>query len=252
MSNEATAKEEPQAGFRLDLVRRLFAVAISLGVGTAIVRADWVTQGRWPVGQEREQIAIVLLALFATVLSWDGYLLSVTRKPLNDWLRFAIDVFLVFTYMFLLVTSNKSNFWLPIVCVMYALYVLWDALSILQFPTLFDASPEAKERAGILTMGRVFILAIFDRAGIDRGPLISLVWAAYFFALLAITRRFPAFNPYAALALAAAGMAIYRADKAKGRNEVRGFTTFQRAAAFIVLLLAAFLAGCASGAIQKP
>src|SRR5258705_6031783 len=97
------------AEYRLDLVRRLFAVAISLGIGAAIVRADWITQGRVPEGQEVEQIAIVLLALFATVLSWDGYLMSVSKKPLHDWPRFAIDVFLVFTYMFLIVTSNKSN-----------------------------------------------------------------------------------------------------------------------------------------------
>lgn len=250
--SEEVVQKQPWAEFRLDLVRRLFAVAISLGVGTAIVRADWVTHGRWPHGQEVEQIAIVLLALYATVLSWDGYLMSVTRKPLNDWPRFAIDVFLVFTYMFLLVTSNNSNFWLPIVCVMYALYVLWDGLSILQFPTLFDASAESKNRARVSTAVRVFTLAVVDHAGIDRGPLISLVWAIYFLLVLAMTWKFPAFNFYAAIALAAAGMTVYRTDKAKRRNGVRGFTRFERGAAFILLLLSAVLTGCVSGAIHKP
>lgn len=250
MSQEK-AEKEPQAEFRLDLVRRLFAVAISLGVGTAIVRADWIAQSRLPHGQEIEQIAIVLLALFATVLSWDGYLMSVDRKPLNDWPRFAIDVFLVFTYMFLLVTSNKSNFWLPIVCVMYSFYVLWDALSIRQFPNLFDASPAAKDRMRILTVARVFGLAIVNGEGIDRGPLISLVWAAYFFALLAITLRYPSFNVFAAIAFAAVGMGLYRTDKAKRRNGVRGFSAFERGGAIIGLLFAVVLFGCLSGAIHK-
>lgn len=171
--SEGEIKKDPRSEFRLDLVRRLFAVAISLGVGTAIVRADWVAHGRIPQGQEIEQIAIVLLALFATVLSWDGYLMSVTKKPLNDWPRFTIDVFLVFTYMFLLVTSNTSSFWLPIVCVMYSLYVVWDALSIWQFPTLFDDSVEAKSRLRIATVGRVYLLAIADKTGIDRASEID-------------------------------------------------------------------------------
>lgn len=241
-----------QAGYRLDLVRRLFAVAISLGVGAAIVRAGWITQGRLPHGQEIEQIAIVLLALFVTVLSWDGYLMSVDKKPLNDWPRFAIDVFLVFTYMFLLVTSNNSNFWLPIVCIMYALYVLWDALSVRQFPTFFDASPEAQKRARILTVARVYILAIGNGNGIDRGPLITLVWAIYFFALLAIKWRFPSFNVFAAISAATVGMIFYRWDKALHRKGVRGFSALERGAAFTGLLFAVVLFGFLSGAIQKP
>jgi hypothetical protein len=240
------------AEYRLDLVRRLFAVAISLGIGAAIVRAEWITQGRLPQGQEVEQIAIVLLALFATVLSWDGYLMSVRKKPLHDWPRFAIDVFLVFTYMFLIVTSNKSSFWLPIVCIMYTLYVIWDTLSVLQFPMLFDTSANTESRSNVRTLARVYFLAIGNGSGIDRGPLISLVWAAYFFALLAITRKFPSFNVIGAVISAAVGMVFYRWDKARRRNGVRGFSALERGAAVIGLLLSVVLFGCLSGAIHKP
>jgi choline-glycine betaine transporter len=77
---------------RLDLVKRLFAVAISIGVGNTLVNATWVRSGVLPAGHEIEQIFIVLFALSATVLSWDGYLASVRQKPLNDWWRFATDV----------------------------------------------------------------------------------------------------------------------------------------------------------------
>jgi hypothetical protein len=251
MSDTDEGAKTEQADYRLDLVRRLFAVAISIGVGAAIVNAAWVKGGRLPQGQEVEQIAIVLLALFATVLSWDGYLMSVRKKPLHDWPRFAIDVFLVFTYMFLIVTSNKSNFWLPIVCIMYTLYVFWDALSVLQFPKLFDTSPDAESRPKVQTLARVYFRAIGDASGIDRGPLISFVWAVYFFALLAITRKFPGFNVIGAVVSAALGMGLYRWDKAWQRNGVRGFSALERAAAIIGLLLAVVLFGCLSGAIHK-
>jgi hypothetical protein len=250
MSDTDKNAKDIWADYRLDLVRRLFAIAISIGVGAAIVNARWVREGTLPAGQEVEQIAIVMLALFATVLSWDGYLMSVRKKPLHDWPRFAIDVFLVFIYMFLIVTSNKSNFWLPIVCVMYALYVLWDGLSVLQFPTVFDSSTGAESRPKIRTLGRVYLRALGNAREIDRGPLISLAWAIYFFVLLAITRKFPNLNVIGAVVFAALGMWLYRCDKAWIRSGVRGFTILERAAAIIGLVLLTLLYGCLSGAIH--
>lgn len=239
------------AEYRLDLVRRLFAIAISIGIGAAVVNANWVKQGIPPAGQEIEQIAIVLLALLATVLSWDGYLMSVRKKPLHDWPRFAIDVFLVFTYMFLIVTSNKSWFWLPIICLMYALYVLWDALSVLQFPTVFDKSSEAAQRARIVTLSRVYFRAITNEKDIDRGPLISCMWTLYFFALLGVTWTYPQFGVIPAVLFAACGMWMYRSDKACMRDGVRGFTMQERVSAIIVLVLAVFLYGCLSGGLHR-
>jgi hypothetical protein len=232
-------REDHWAKERLDLVRRLFAIAISVGVGAALVKTGWVTEGHFPHRNEWEQIAIVFLALFATVLSWDGYLMSVRKKPLHDWPRFTIDIFLVFTYMFLIVTSDKGQFWLPIVCVIYAMYILWDALSVRQFPKIFDASAVDVPRRWPTTLIRVYGLAVVNKPGIDRGPIISLCWGCYFGLLLGLVHLFPRYNTFLALAFTFLGMCCYRWDKARLRNGVRGFTMGERLA-FIGLL--AFLA----------
>jgi hypothetical protein len=253
-----TAMAEPpqnvasdQANDRLDLVRRLFAVAISIGLGSTIVSADWVRKGIWPAAQDVQQIFIVLLALFATVLSWDGYLSSVRKKPLNDWPRFVIDVLLVFIYMFLIITSNKPWFWLPIICLMYSLYVIWDALSVWQYPATFDNKFEEEKHRRSVALVRVYVFAICNRPGIDRGPLISLMWAGYFFALLIIIWRFfPSFHVLAAVGFAAAGLAGYRRDKllmregdVQGVRDVRGLTIAERILAIGGLVALACLYG---------
>jgi len=168
-----TTAEEPNpkdlwAECRLDLVRRLFAVAISIGIGSAIINARWVKEGEMPNQSEWEQIAIVALALFATVLSWDAYLISVHKKKLYDKLRFTIDVVLVFTYLFLFATSNHSHFWLPIICWMYTLYVLWDALSVVHFPQLYDTGYQPNAKSILSFVGNVYWDGLRDNPTVDR------------------------------------------------------------------------------------
>jgi hypothetical protein len=245
-------KETPRSIDRADLVKRLFAIAISIGVGNTLVNAAWVRNGVWPAGHEIEQISIVLLALFATVLSWDGYLASVRKKPLNDWLRFAIDVFLVFIYMILLITSDKGWFWLPIICLMYVLYVFWDALSVVVYPATFDESYQ-EGTPPLRTLRRVYFLAIANARGIDRGPLISLMWTVYFVALWRlIWDVYPTYPVIPAVVLGAAGLAGYRLDKWIVRGSgVRGFSILERVLFILALVVSAFLYAHLTGIPRK-
>jgi hypothetical protein len=227
---------------RLDLVKRLFAVAISIGIGNRLVNADWITNGHLPDRAEFEHLATLLLALYATVLSWDGYLSSVQKKPLNgSRFRFTIDVFLVIIYLILIITSDKTWFWLPILCVIFALYVVWDAASVWEYPASFDGDHQAGS-SRMLTVLRVYGLAILDRPRIDRGPLISAVWAGYFVALwLAIWKLFPYFSVLWVIFSGAIGLGLYRRDKERiGADGIRGFKMWQRA--LIILGLVCFVA----------
>ncbi|RUV11166.1 hypothetical protein [Mesorhizobium sp. M5C.F.Ca.IN.020.32.2.1] len=133
---------DERAANRADLVKRLFAVAISIGVGSTMVGANWIQEARPPNLAEFEQIAIVLIALYATVLSWDGYLSSISKKPLINRWRFAIDVALVFTYMLLLVASENTAFSLPTFSVIFLLYFCWAVLSVIDFSSAY-ATPHA-------------------------------------------------------------------------------------------------------------
>jgi hypothetical protein len=63
IENEAT----PRARDRLDLVKRFFSVAISIGVGSTLVKSKWISDGRFPNSTEAEQLSIILLALYCPI-----------------------------------------------------------------------------------------------------------------------------------------------------------------------------------------
>jgi hypothetical protein len=238
IENEAT----PRAKDRLDLVKRFFSVAISIGVGSTLVKAKWISDGRLPNSTEAEQLFIILLALYATVLSWDGYLASVQKKPLNGWLRFAIDIFLVIIYTILIITSETPWRWLPILCLIFALYVVWDAASVWEYPGSFEREYQVGS-SRLLTVLRVFSLAILDRRGIDRGPLISLAWAAYFVILWRVVHNlYPQFSVFWVLFAAGAGLWLYRKDKERtGADGMRGFKMCSRTLIIMGLVAGAVL-----------
>jgi hypothetical protein len=98
-----------RAKIRDDLIRRLFAVAISVGAATTLSRMGWVEHGRWPCLAEWQQLSILTAALMATVLSWDGYLYSINERPLRNFGRFAIDILLVFIYILERPDGHLSN-----------------------------------------------------------------------------------------------------------------------------------------------
>lgn len=115
------------------------------------------------------------------MLSWDGYFRSVENKPLEDGARFSIDVFLVFMYLLLLLTSKFSYFWLWIHAIAFLFYIAWDFLSIKKYrevyinsgtPAGFD--PRIKD---------IYFGSLGDNPYIYRGPAVTLMWAVFFWTL---------------------------------------------------------------------
>src|SRR5579871_5200059 len=121
-----------KAEIRSDLVGRLFAVGVSVGFATAITRMNWVRTGEFPTTAELDQILILAGGLIASLLSWDRYLAAMETAPPTNFWRYAIDVCLVFIYMFLLITSNNPGFFLPILTIIFCLYVVRDLLIVQQ------------------------------------------------------------------------------------------------------------------------
>jgi hypothetical protein len=191
-------REKVRADIRADLIKRLFAVAISVGAATA------------------------------TVLSWDGYLLSINDRPLGNFWRFAIDIALVFIYMFLLMTSYHLTWWLFIHALIYALYIIWDLLTVYEhLPKYYYAAP-----AGTQTVARVYLGGLHDSPDVSRGPIITIGWGIYFFILYAINVQGLENRVFGTTIFAVAGLILYRIDK-----EVR-YTMCRRAAWIVILLLA--------------
>jgi hypothetical protein len=165
----------------------------------------------------------------ATILSWDGYLWSIEERPLRNFWRFAIDILLVFIYMFLLMTSKLLTWWLFIHALIYTLYAIWDLLTVYDWlPKYYYRTPEGAQ----LTIRAVYIGGLRDSTDVSRGPIITIVWGVYFWILYFLNvhellNRITGTTVFVVLALY-----LYRRDKAKR------FTMCRRLGWVVGLLLA--------------
>lgn len=224
---ETEAKKLAELGSnRADFMKRWFAIAISVGFATALSNMPWLKNGtifdaNLPVDWNQvEQCARLATAVLATILSWDGYFQSIANKPLTDGPRFAIDVFLVFLYLFLLLTSKFDYFWLWIHATAFIIYCLWDFLSIKKHRGAYLTGSAPADF--MPTVSQIYGGCLTDNEFVYRGPAITLIWPIYFwsiplahqFILKQADRERPeATFTYAALVIV--GLFAYRYDKKK-------------------------------------
>jgi hypothetical protein len=198
---------------------------------------SWIRGGRPPCIAEYQQLLILVAAMTATVLSWDGYLWSIAQRPLVSFWRFAIDILLVFIYLFLLMTSQLLTWWLFIHALIYALYALWDFLTITDWIVAYYPPNRA---ADTLTIRGVYKEGLTDGATESRGPIITIAWGLYFWLLCGLNYLLlplfggREFRDYivATAALVVLGLYLYRQDK------LYRYTTRTRWAWIAILLLA--------------
>jgi hypothetical protein len=222
-----------RAQIRDDLIRRLFAVAISVGAATTLAKMEWVQLGRWPCLPEWQQLWIIIAAMTATVLSWDGYLFSIKDRPLRNFGRFAIDILLVFIYMFLLMTSQLLVWWLFLHALIFTLYAMWDLLTIYDWPAKYDSRLPEEARPTVATIGSVYIGGLRDSKDVSRGPIITIVWGIYFWGLYFLNLDGGLRNRIFGMGLfVIAGLYLYRQDKDKR------YTIWKRLAWVAVLFVA--------------
>jgi hypothetical protein len=177
--------QRARAEARADLIRRLFAVAISVGFAATLARMTWVQNGTLPNAAELNQTLILATALLAAVLGWDGHLLAMTDKPLFGFWRFLINLALVFIYMFLLMASAHPECLLWTLAVIFVLYVVWDVLAMRERISSYDPSLAGVPRATAAQIWNVYAGGFAGGAQIPPGPAITLAWTGYF-VLLAI------------------------------------------------------------------
>lgn len=178
---EKARDADVKAQNREDFMKRWFAIALSVGFATALSRMPWIEDERsflisapldW--GQIN-QIMRLFAAGVATLLSWEGYLLSIRGKPLWDGARFYIDVFLVTLYLILLLTSSSSQFWIGIHTFTFLIYILWDFLSIKVHPDQYILSNKEE-----YTSRRKIYAGVFKGSpDIKHGPIVTLTWPVY-------------------------------------------------------------------------
>ena len=172
-----------RAEARADLVRRLFAVAISVGFAATLARTTWVQNGTLPGAAELNQTLILGTALLAAVLGWDGPLLAMTDKPLFGFWRFLISLVLVFIYMFLLMASAHPECVLWTLAVIFILYVVWDVLTMREQIASYDrplpgrrTPPLGRSGTSMPAPSRAEPKSRPDPRSRSPGPAISCCW----------------------------------------------------------------------------
>ena len=211
-------KMATKAEIRSDFIGRLFAVGVSVGFATAITRMNWVKIGEFPAPTELDQILILIGGLIASLLSWDRYLVTLEAAPLSYFWRYAIDVCLVFIYMFLLITSNNPGFFLPILTIIFSLYVIRDLLVIRQHIGEYRINLSTLQRdvSGAAKLGKVRKIYYGEATASDEvnnSPITTVSWALYFAALTFLDRfTHSRYTPIMIL-FAIAGLILYRLDK---------------------------------------
>src|SRR4051812_47568690 len=139
--------QRARAEARADLIRRLFAVAISVGFAATLARMAWVQNGTLPNPAELNQTLILGTALLAAILGWDGHLVAMSDKPLFGFWRFLVNLAIVFIYMFLLMASAHPECMLWTLAVISGLYVAWDVLTMREQISSYDPALAGGSRA---------------------------------------------------------------------------------------------------------
>jgi hypothetical protein len=131
-STAETVTETPIAIDRSDLIKRLFAVCLSVGFAAQIANMSWLLEGRLPLSSEVPNLLLLVISLILIVLSWDGYLAAISTFPLVDMHRFFLDVAIVFVYLILLQLAHTSTdlAWVYVIDLIFILYTIWDCLTI--------------------------------------------------------------------------------------------------------------------------
>jgi hypothetical protein len=131
--------------------------------------------------------------------------------------------------MFLLMTSQHKTWWLPIHAITYTLYAIWDLLSVREYTPQYyplDTPDPARTIKGVYWRG------LRDISNESRGPVITLAWGIYFWALVVLNHEGLKDRIFITSLFALAGLIFYRRDKGLR------YTMFFRAILIIALLVA--------------
>src|ERR1700743_1424375 len=133
---------ETLADDRKDFVKRMFAVAVSVGFAGRLVKMNWISGNAlvWPPSaNEQMELWRLAVGIFVVVSGWEWYHRDVRDRPLNYPTRFYIDIAVVIMTIIYLFASDKEQVWLFSLVLIFALYVIWDLVSALEFRTAGDA-----------------------------------------------------------------------------------------------------------------
>ena len=89
---------------------------------------------------ELEQFARLFTGVFVAVSGWEWYHRDLRWHPLDDAGRFFVDVAVVITTIVFLYSAKGPAHWFGFLILIFALYLIWDALTFRQYKQDFYPS----------------------------------------------------------------------------------------------------------------
>jgi hypothetical protein len=207
---------------RKDLVKRLFPVAISVGLAGPLVQMPWLVDGSIPTWQEAEQLARIFLSLLFVLMSWDWFDKDVENSPPTTLGRFLNDVAIVLAYMLLLILARSETTWTMDLVLIFVLYIFWDVLSAFdQTGGWFSNLRKNYKDAFVRNISQWFsnlrknykdaFVRNFSQKT-DAVPAINLCWLLYFFGILMLQNLLPYRNPWATIIIMLISFVVLRIE----------------------------------------
>ena len=178
--------------------------------------------------------------------------------PLNYFWRYAIDVCLVFIYMFLLITSNKPGFFLPILAIIFSLYFIRDLLVVRQHIGEYktDLSTLQRDGSSAAKLGKVRKVVYGEAIALDEfnsSVITTVSWALYFAVLTFLYRITNSRYAPIIVTFAIAGLVLYRLDKShRPAGETAHGFRFGARISIIAALVIAFLSSSTHPWANRP
>jgi hypothetical protein len=163
--------------------------------------------------------------MVTVVASWEGYLASIKKHPLQDVWRFYLDIVIVFEYLILMTLDDNQVRFINWICVIFVTYAIWDYVRILVNKEIYRWT---NPFGAILP----FFVGLVRGPEAIKGPSITLWWTIYFLMLRNVD-LFENEVGFWVLTLAILyGVVMYRVDK------VRRFGIFRKCVVTVLPLCA--------------
>lgn len=226
---------------RLDLVKRFFAVAVSVGFAGRIIGLERTCASPF---DQREAIARLIVGLIVVILFWDWYHRDIERAKYRYAPRFVLDVLITFECMLFLYSSDHNTVWLSFLAGIFVSFVVWDILAIAERPSKYGAvAPPAnaddEPLGGPKAIVGTYCGGVFRPSDENRGPFINLCWTGYFVGLWLLSAWLKVSTGWSAVwacAFVLFGVVLLRIDGDYQFAQLRGW----RRAPLIVILLVVY------------
>jgi hypothetical protein len=130
------------------------------------------------------ELARLITAFFVILLGWDWYDRDVEAKPLGI-ARFILDAIIVMAELVLLLSSAKPSLWSDVLFAIFALYIFWDFLAIIEAPLAFELGRRESWRRVPSDIKATYVGGLSGDAK-KRGPPINFIWFIYFCLVLLV------------------------------------------------------------------